>query len=238
MNYIVIEHKSVESTQNILDLIDCKKAEIILLNDNKVRGIKTKLKSHTLNIEKLCSFIKLLKPTDKILFIDVAVGFILPNSIDNIFSKHTSNQISLACQTNGNNELYIAQVMGFIPDIVTKNWSDNYIDEADLNQTELEDELITNINFLYDSNIFHFLNFNKYRVYNINYKVRAICISPKLLLYTFKDKRPYSLPEVIYKTLLQNFKKYLISGCWLSENPEMYKSTNERKGFEDCDLII
>jgi hypothetical protein len=238
MNYIVIEHKSVENTQNILDLIDCKKAEIILLNDNKVRGIKTKLKSHTLNIEKLCSFIKLLKPTDKILFIDVAVGFILPNSIDNIFSKHTSNQISLACQTNGNNELYIAQVMGFIPDIVTKNWSDNYIDEADLNQTELEDELITNINFLYDSNIFHFLNFNKYRVYNINYKVRAICISPKLLLYTFKDKRPYSLPEVIYKTLLQNFKKYLISGCWLSENPEMYKSTNERKGFEDCDLII
>jgi len=238
MNYIVIEHKSVESTQNILDLIDCKKAEIILLNDNKVRGIKTKLKSHTLNIEKLCSFIKLLKPTDKILFIDVAVGFILPNSIENIFSKHKSNQISLACQTNGNNELYIAQVMGFIPDIVTKNWSDNYIDEADLNQTELEDELITNINFLYDSNIFHFLNFNKYRVYNINYKVRAICISPKLLLYTFKDKRPYSLPEVIYKTLLQNFKKYLISGCWLSENPEMYKSTNERKGFEDCDLII
>jgi len=238
MNYIVIEHKSVENTQNILDLIDCKKAEIILLNDNKVRGIKTKLKSHTLNIEKLCSFIKLLKPTDKILFIDVAVGFILPNSIDNIFSKHSSNQISLACQTNGNNELYIAQVMGFIPDIVTKNWSDNYIDEADLNQTELEDELITNINFLYDSNIFHFLNFNKYRVYNINYKVRAICISPKLLLYTFKDKRPYSLPEVIYKTLLQNFKKYLISGCWLSENPEMYKSTNERKGFEDCDLII
>jgi hypothetical protein len=219
-------------------LIDCKKAEIIFLNDNKVRGIKTKLKSHTLNIEKLCSFIKLLKPTDKILFIDVAVGFILPNSIDNIFSKHISNQISLACQTNGNNELYIAQVMGFIPDIVTKNWSDNYIDEADLNQTELEDELITNINFLYDSNIFHFLHFNKYRVYNINYKVRAICISPKLLLYTFKDKRPYSLPEVIYKTLLQNFKKYLISGCWVSENPEMYKSTNERKGFEDCNLII
>jgi hypothetical protein len=238
MNYIVIEHKSVEITQNILDFIDFDKSEIILLNDNKVRGIKTKLKSHTLNIEKLCSFIKLLKPTDKILFIDVAVGFILPNSIDNIFSKHISNQISLACQTNGNNELYIAQVMGFIPDIVTKNWSDNYIEEADLNQTELEDELITNINFLYDSNIFHFLHFNKYRVYNINYKVRAICISPKLLLYTFKDKRPYSLPEVIYKTLLQKFKKYLISGCWVSENPEMYKSTNEHKGFEDCNFII
>ena len=238
MNYIVIEHKSVENTQNILDLIDCKKSEIILLNDKKVRGIKTKLKSHTLNIGKLCSFLKLIKPTEKILFIDNTVSFILPNSIKNIFSKHVSNQISLACQTNGNNELYIAQVMGFIPDIVTKNWSDNYINEADLNHTELEDEIITNINFLYDSNVFQFLNFNKYRVYNINYKVRAICISPKLLLYTFKDKRPYSLPEVIYKPLLQNFKKYLISGCWVSENPEMYKSTNERKGFEDCNLII
>ena len=238
MNYIVIEHKSVENTQNILDLVDYEKTEIILLNDKKVRGIKTKLKSHTLSIEKICSFVKLLKPTDKILFIDSTVGFILPKSINSIFLKHRKNQISIACQSNGNNELYIAQVMGFIPDIVTKNWSDNYIDEADLNQTELEDELITNINFLYDSNVFQFLNFNKYRVYNVNYKVRAICISPRIFLYTFKDKRPYSLPEVIYETLIQNFKKYLISGCWVSENPEMYKSTNERKGFEDCNIII
>ena len=238
MNYIVIEHKSVENTQNILDLVDYEKTEIIFLNDKKVRGIKTKLKSHTLNIEKICSFVKLLKPTDKILFIDSTVGFILPKSINSIFLKHRKNQISIACQSNGNNELYIAQVMGFIPDIVTKNWSDNYIDEADLNHTELEEELITNINFLLESNIFEFLNFNQYRVYKINYKVRSICISPNLFLYTFKDKRPYSLPEVIYKTLLQDFKKYLISGCWISDNPEMYKSTNERKGFENSNLVI
>jgi len=166
------------------------------------------------------------------------VGFILPGSIYNIFSKHSNDQVSLACHTNGNNELYIAQVMGFIPDIVTKHWSDNYIDEADLNHTELENELITQMKFLKDSNIIDFLNFNKYRVYNINYKVRAICVSPKHLLFTFKAKRPYSLPEIIYKTLTQKFTKYLISGCWVSENPEMYKLTNEHKGFEDSNIII
>jgi hypothetical protein len=92
--------------------------------------------------------------------------------------------------------------------------------------------------FLKDSNIIDFLNFNKYRVYNINYKVRAICVSPKHLLFTFKVKRPYSLPEIIYKTLTQKFTKYLISGCWVSENPEMYKLTNEHKGFEDSNIII
>ena len=238
MNYIVIEHKSVESTQKFLDFIDFDKAELILLNDKKVRGIKTNLKTHTLNIEKICSFLKLLKPTDKILFIDNVVGFILPGSIYNIFSKHSNDQVSLACHTNGNNELYIAQVMGFIPDIVTKHWSDNYIDEADLNHTELENELITQMKFLKDSNIIDFLNFSKYRVYNINYKVRAICVSPKHLLFTFKTKRPYSLPEIIYKTLTQKFTKYLISGCWVSENPEMYKLTNEHKGFEDSNIII
>jgi len=238
MNYIVIEHKSVENTQNILDLVDYEKTEIILLNDKKVRGIKTKLKSHTLNIENLCSFVKLLKPTDKILFIDNNVGFILPKSINGIFLKHRKNQISIACQSNGNNELYIAQVMGFIPDIVTKNWSDDYIDIADLNHTELEEELITNINFLLESNILEFLNFNQYKVYNINYKVRSICISPKLFLYTFKNKRPYSLPDVIYNTLLQDFTKYLISGCWVSDNPQMYKFINERKRFENSNLII
>ena len=238
MNYIVIEHKSVESTQKFLDFIDFDKAELILLNDKKVRGIKTNLKTHTLNIEKICSFLKLLKPTDKILFIDNLVGFILPGSVYNIFSKHSNDQVSLACHTNGNNELYIAQVMGFIPDIVTKHWSDNYIDEADLNYTELEYELITQMKFLKDSNMIDFLNFNKYRVFNINYKVRAICVSPKHLLFTFKAKRPYSLPEIIYKTLNQKFCKYLISGCWVSENPEMYKLTNEHKGFEDSNIII
>lgn len=238
MNYIVIEHKSVESTQKFLDFIDFNKAELIFLNDKKVRGIKTNLKTHTLNIEKICSFLKLLKPTDKILFIDNVVGFILSGSIYNIFSKHSNDQVSLACHTNGNNELYIAQVMGFIPDIVTKHWSDNYIDEADLNYTELENELITQMKFLKDSNIIDFLNFKKYRVYNINYKVRAICVSPKHLLFTFKTKRPYSLPEIIYKTLNQKFCKYLISGCWVSENPEMYKLTNEHKGFEDSNIII
>ncbi len=237
MNYIIIEHKSVENTQKILDLLDYKNAEIILLNDKKVRGIKTNSKTHTLNIEKICSFIKLLTPTDKILFIDNSVGVILPGSIKNIFSKHKNNQVSIACHTNGNNELYIAQVMGFIPDIVTKNWSDNYIDEADLNHTELEDELITQINFFAESKN-DFLNFNKYRVYNINYKVRVICVSPKHLLFTFKTKRPYSLPEIVYEILMQKFKKYIISGCWVSENLEMYKLINEHKGFEDSNIII
>ncbi len=238
MNYIFIEYDNFKNIQRIINLIDCKRCEIVILKNRQIRFMKSSYKVHYLELSKIKSFLKTIKPTDKLLFLDNTVGFIMPKSIDKIFAKHDQKQISLACQTNGNNELYISQVMGFIPDIVTKNWSDNYIDEADLNTTELETELINNIIFELENGNLNFLNFGKYRVYKINYKVRIMCISPKYVLYLFRSKRPYSLAEIIYKSILSNKSKYLISGCWISENQQMYKFANESERSEDCDFII
>jgi hypothetical protein len=238
MNYILIEHESVESTNKLVSFVDYEKCEIVIFNENKVRGIRSSNKIHFLSFKKFNTFLKQIKPTDKLLLIDNAVGFIMKDSIYNIFLKHRFKQISIGCHTNGNNELYIAQVMGFIPDIVTKNWSDNYIDEADLNQTELEEELIFNLQFQLEQDNYRFLDFNKYQVFKINYKVRFLCISPKDLIFIFAKKHPYSLPEIIFKSILRKKEKYLISGAWVSENQQMYKKIDESERPFDSNIII
>jgi hypothetical protein len=238
MNYIFIEHESIESTNKLISFVDYQKCEIIIFNENKVRGIRSSNKIHFLSFKKFNAFLKQIKPTDKLLFIDNAVGFIMNGSISNIFSKHRINQISIGCHTNGNNELYISQVMGFIPDIVTKNWSDSYIDEADLNHTELEEELIYNLQFQLEQDNYRFLDFNMYQVFKINYKVRFLCISPNDLIFIFSKKRPYSLPEIVFKSILHKKKKLLISGAWVSENQQMYKAIDESERSDDSNIII
>ena len=238
MNYIFIEHESVESTNKLISFVDYQKCEIVIFNENKVRGIRSSNKIHFLSFKKFNTFLKQIKPTDKLLFIDNAVGFIMKGSIHNIFAKHRFNQISIGCHTNGNNELYISQVMDFIPDIVTKNWSDNYIDEADLNHTELEEELIFNLQFQLEQDNYRFLDFNKYQVFKINYKVRFLCISPKDLIFIFTKNRPYSLPEIVFKSMLHRKKKFLISGAWVSENQQMYKAIDESERSFDSNIII
>jgi hypothetical protein len=128
--------------------------------------------------------------------------------------------------------------MGFIPDIVTKNWSDSYIDEADLNHTELEEELIYNLQFQLEQDNYRFLDFNMYQVFKINYKVRFLCISPNDLIFIFSKKRPYSLPEIVFKSILHKKKKLLISGAWVSENQQMYKAIDESERSDDSNIII
>ena len=122
--------------------------------------------------------------------------------------------------------MYISQVMNFIPDIVTKNWIEDYIDVADLNKTSLCNEMIENIFFQKDCKEYEFLNFNKYRVFNINYKVQAICVNCSTLKNIF-NKRPYSLSEIIYKSIQRVKIKYIVEKSWIIEkNPlidEMYK---------------
>jgi hypothetical protein len=83
-----------------------------------------------------------------------------------------------------------------------------------------------------------FLDFNKYQVFKINYKVRFLCISPKDLIFIFAKKHPYSLPEIIFKSILRKKKKYLISGAWVSENQQMYKTIDESERPFDSNIII
>ena len=122
--------------------------------------------------------------------------------------------------------MYLAQVMGFIPDIVTKRWRDDYIDCAELNQTSLVYEMIENIFFQKENNKTDFLRFNKYKIHSINYLVRTICVNPITLKKTFL-KRPRSLSEIVYESIKNTKNKYLISGSWIIEKNqvlnEMYK---------------
>jgi hypothetical protein len=225
MNYICVQFSNFEQTQSILNMVeDLKNTEIVIFNENKVRGLKHKLKIHFLSFKKFSAFQRFLKENDCLVFID-NVNFIFPNSISNIINNHKANTLSLFCHTLGNNEMYLSQVMNFLPDIVTKNWREDYIDAADLNKTSLVFEMIENVLFQKDTEDYNFLNFNKYKVFNLNYKVQAICIDTNIIKKIL-SKRPYSLSEVIYKTILKTKDKYIISGAWVIEKSplidEMY----------------
>jgi hypothetical protein len=152
--------------------------------------------------------------------IDNDIHFIFPESISNIIKNHKRNTLSLFCHTLGNNEMYLSQVMNFIPDIVTKHWREDYIDVADLNKTSLSYEMIENILFQKDIKDYNFLPFNKYRVLNINYKVQALCLD-SLVIKKSLNKRPYSLSEIIYKTILKTKDKYIVSGSWVVEKSSL-----------------
>lgn len=228
MNYICVQFSNFEQTQSILNMIeDLKNAEIVIFNDNKIRGLKHKLKIHFLSFKKFSAFQKILRKDDCIVIID-NINFIFPNSISNIIKKHKNNSLSLFCHTLGNNEMYLSQVMNFLPDIVTKKWREDYIDVADLNNTSLVYEMIENVLFQKDTEDYNFLKFNKYKVFNISNKVQAICLDANILKKTL-EKRPYSLSEVIYKCLLHTKIKYIVSGSWVVEkSPLLDEMYNKR----------
>ena len=227
MNYICVQFSNFEDTQSLINKIEVlKNTEIIIFNDSKIRGLAHKLKIHFLSFKKFNAFIKYIKGDDKLIFLDQNINYIFPDSVKNTINKHSKNSLSIFCHTLGNNEMYISQVMNFIPDIVTKNWREDYIDVADLNKTSLCNEMIENIFFQKDCKEYDFLNFNKYRVFNINYKVQAICLTCSTLKNIFK-KRPYSLSEIIYKSIQRVKIKYIVEKSWIIEKhpliDEMYK---------------
>lgn len=226
MNYICVQFSDFEQTQTILNMVeDLKNTEIVIFNESKVRGLKHKLKIHFLSFKKFSAFQKILKNDDLLVFIDNNINYIFPKSISNIIKSHNKNTLSIFCHTLGNNEMYISQVMNFIPDIVTKNWREDYIDVADLNKTSLIYEMAENILFQKDIEDYSFLNFNKYKVFNINYNVQAICIDAISIKKIFK-KRPFSLSEIVYRCILNMKHKYIVSGSWIIEKTpildEMY----------------
>ena len=229
MNYICVQFSDLKQTQTILNMVeDLKNTEIVIFNENKVRGLKHKLKIHFLSFKKFSAFQKILKNDDLLVFIDNNINYIFPKSISNIIKSHNKNTLSIFCHTLGNNEMYISQVMNFIPDIVTKHWREDYIDVADLNKTSLIYEMAENILFQKDIEDYSFLNFNKYKVFNINYNVQAICIDSISIKKIFK-KRPYSLSEIVYRCILNMKHKYIVSGSWIIEkSPILNEMYNKR----------
>jgi hypothetical protein len=133
---------------------------------------------------------------DKIDFLDV--------SSLNVFKKQKSGLFS-GSNLKGDDELYLAQVMGNLQYHLTTDWHDNYIDRNFLSQTSLTDDFIETFLSEYKKNPEKF-NFNKYRT-----------LKQSHVIYTkeniFKYIKSFKIDTV--QDLLSHFKtKYILSGCW------------------------
>jgi hypothetical protein len=142
------------------------------------------------------------KNIKSILVLD-CINYLHPNSF-NIFKKLNSGFYSGA-DIKGDDELYISQVMGLIPDILFSEWHDNYIDKNNLSLSDLPEDLLEVYISRYKNHNQEF-NFNKYRT-----------LKYKLVVYTKKDIFKYIKTNKIYtvKDLLINLNvnKYIKSGC-------------------------
>lgn len=142
------------------------------------------------------------KKIHSILILD-QIDYLHPNSLD-LFKKQKIGIFS-GSNIKGNDELYLAQVMGNLPFHLTSNWHDNYIDKNFLGHTSLAEDFIETFLSQYKKNPDKF-NFNKYRTYNSS-----------LVVYTkdniFKYIKSNKISNV--QDLISCFnKKYILSGCW------------------------
>ena len=96
MNYLCIQFSNFRETQSLLDMIDIfKNTEIVIFNQQKIRGLKHKAKIHFLSFEKFKDFLKITKKQDKIFFIDNKINYIFPKSFTNTIKNHKYNSISI-----------------------------------------------------------------------------------------------------------------------------------------------
>ena len=78
MNYICVQFSDFEQTQSILNMVeDLKNTEIVIFNENKVRGLKHNLKLHFLSFKNFSAFVNLLKTNDRVVFLD-SIHYIFP----------------------------------------------------------------------------------------------------------------------------------------------------------------
>ena len=136
------------------------------------------------------------------------ITYLHPNSL-NIFKKLNSDIYSGA-DIKGDDELYISQVMGLIPDILFYEWHDNYIDKNNLSLTDLPEDFLEIYISRYKKHNEEF-NFNQYRT--------SKC---KAVIYTKSDIFKYVKTNKLstVKELIENIKtnKYIKSGCWYTND--------------------
>ena len=136
------------------------------------------------------------------------ITYLHPDSF-NIFKKLKS-AIYSGADIKGDDELYISQVMGLIPDVLFNEWHDSYIDKNNLSLSDLPEDFLEIYISRYKKHNEEF-NFNQYRT--------SKC---KAVIYTktdiFKYVKTNKLSTV--KELIENIKtnKYIKSGCWYTND--------------------
>jgi hypothetical protein len=212
-----------------MNLIICDSKNIHLINKIKIDGKKNKLiivGDRNKNFYLICKNIKFVScVTDilklkskyhKYIFID-KIQYLDPEFINKI--KYLSPGSFYASNFFGDDELYIMQVMGFLPDILTGNWHNEYINRCNLSKTDLKFDFLEKYIFTKNKEIF---NFNKYHTLNprnilITNKINKVknCINGTKNISDFIDK--YHSEEKIY----------LLGNIWsLNDNEDQEEYVN------------
>jgi hypothetical protein len=126
----------------------------------------------------------------------------------NIFMKGKCKTLS-GCNFYGNEEIYLSQVMGVLPDVLFEDWHDNYIDKNHLGTSDLPEDLIEN--YMYSKSI----NFNKFR----SSTFKSVYFTTNNIFSKIRNKKIKTIKDLII-TLIDN-KTYIKSGCWYIEKDKL-----------------
>jgi hypothetical protein len=136
------------------------------------------------------------------------ISYLHPDSF-NIFKKLKPN-IYTGADIKGDDELYISQVMGLIPDILFSEWHDNYIDKNNLSFSDLPDDLLEVYISRYKKHN-HEFNFNQYRTL----KYKSVVYTKNDIFKYIKTNKIYTVKDLLINL---NVKKYIKSGCWYTND--------------------
>lgn len=154
------------------------------------------------------------KNIKSILILD-KITYLHPESI-NIFKK-LKPDIYTGADIKGDDEIYICQVMGLIPDILFSEWNDNYIDKNNLSMSDLPEDLLEVFIYKFEKHKEQF-NFNKYRTF----KQKSVVYTKTNIFKYIKTNKLSTVKELLESIKV---KKYIKSGCWYikDENKNIIK---------------
>lgn len=183
-----------------MEHLSIQKYKVIVIGEKDYRWYKHK----NVSFMSMYRFLKIYKHKHihSILILD-ELNYLDPNSL-NLFKKQKSGIYS-GSNLRGDDELYLAQVMGNLSFHLTTNWHDNYIDKNFLGATSLADDFIETFLSQYKKNPDKF-NFNKYRTL----KSSLVIYTKNNIFKHIKSNKLTNVQELI--SCLKN--KYILSGCW------------------------
>ena len=143
------------------------------------------------------------------------ITYLSPESF-NIFKK-LKPDVYTGADIKGDDELYMSQVMGLIPDILFSEWHDNYIDKNNLSLTDLPEDFIEVFISKYHNHKEQF-NFNKYRTF----KYKSVLYANTNIFRYIKTNKISTVKELLTQI---NTSKYIKCGCWYTndENENIIK---------------
>jgi len=201
MNVVLCHRNNLD----VMNKLVAKNYKLIVIGDRDKNFYHINKNVSFLNIEQ---FIKKYKKQNFSLLILDEIDYIHPNSLIT-FKKSNPKYKYLGCNFYGNQEIYLSQVMGLIPEVMFDEWHDNYLEKNLLSKSDLPEDLIEVFISKYKSNPEKF-DFNKFFIS----KYRSVYYSSKNPLKHLKSKNIKTIKDLIFILCLN--KCYLKSDCWYS----------------------